>query len=83
MQHTYKPEGVCSVAITFELDNGRMRNVEFTGGCSGNLQAIAKLVDGMSTDDVLRKLRGLDCDGRGTSCSDQLSKAVEMALKST
>ncbi len=79
-KHTYTPEGVCSEEITFEIEGGVLRNVQFTGGCSGNLQAIAMLVEGMPTDDVLRKLKGIDCDDRGTSCSDQLAKAVEKAI---
>lgn len=82
-KHTYKPQGVCSEEITFEIDDGILRKVQFTGGCSGNLQAIGKLVEGMRVEDVLAKLRGIDCDERGTSCSDQLAKALEKALKAS
>ena len=81
-KHTYTPQGVCSEEITFEIDGGVLRNVRFTGGCSGNLQAICKLVEGMRVEEVLPKLRGIDCDERGTSCSDQLARALEKALKS-
>ena len=78
--HIYKPAGVCSAEISFEIQAGCVRNVRFTGGCSGNLQAIARLVDGLRTEDILQKLTGIDCDGRGTSCSDQLAAAVQQAL---
>lgn len=80
-KHTYTPEGVCSEEITFEIDGGILRSVQFAGGCSGNLQAISKLVEGMRVEDVLRKLRGIDCDERGTSCPDQLTRALDKALK--
>ena len=78
--HTYIPEDVCPTEIHFELDNGILINVVFEGGCSGNLQALSKLVQGMRVEDVLLKLKGIDCEGRGTSCADQLSKALEKAL---
>ena len=76
-KHTYTPQGVCSEEITFEIEDGILRKVRFTGGCSGNLQAISKLVEGLRVEDVLTKLRGIDCDERGTSCSDQLARALE------
>ena len=57
--------------------------MQFTDGCHGNLQAIPKLVEGMRVEDVIRKLRGIDCDDKGTSCADQLAKALEEAVKST
>ena len=81
-QYTYKPEGVCSIKISFEIDSGILKNVTFVGGCSGNLQAISRLVEGLRVEDVLQKLKGVDCDGRGTSCSDQLAQAVDAAIKS-
>ena len=80
-KHTYTPEGVCSEEITFVIEDGILRKVRFTGGCSGNLQAISKLVEGLRVEEVLLKLKGIDCDERGTSCSDQLAKALEKALK--
>lgn len=78
--HTYIPEDVCPTEIRFETDNGILIKVVFEGGCSGNLQALAKLVQGMRVEDVLLKLKGIDCEGRGTSCADQLSKALEEAM---
>ncbi len=81
-KHTYIPEDVCTQEISFEIDSGAgiLKHVHFTGGCSGNLQALGKLVEGMKVEDVISKLKGIDCDERGTSCSDQLSKALEKAI---
>ena len=80
--HTYIPLDVCPSEIHFEIDpdSGILKHVHFEGGCNGNLQALSKLVEGMKVDDVLAKLKGIDCEGRGTSCADQLSKALEKAL---
>jgi uncharacterized protein (TIGR03905 family) len=81
-RHTYVPEGVCATEILFEIDGGILRHVAFSDGCSGNLQAIARLVEGMPVGAVVQTLKGIDCDGRGTSCADQLAKALEEALRS-
>lgn len=78
--YTYTPRGVCSVKINFDIDNGIIKNVFFTGGCNGNTQGVAKLAEGMSAQEVLKRLKGTDCGGRGTSCPDQLAKAIELAL---
>ncbi len=77
---TFKTKGVCSKEIVFRIENGRLADVAFLAGCSGNLQGISKLVEGMPVGDAIKKLRGIDCDGRGTSCPDQLSKALEEVL---
>ena len=82
MQYTYKPRGVCSRAITFELEAGIVKNVRFSGGCNGNTQGIAALVDGMPIDEVIRRLQHIDCNGKGTSCPDQLANALIQAGKS-
>lgn len=79
-QYSYKPQGVCSAQIDFELDGGIIRNVKFTRGCNGNTQGLARLVEGMNADEVIAKLRGTDCNGRGTSCPDQLARAIELGL---
>lgn len=79
-KHSYMPEDVCADEIHFDIDDGVLRNVRFEGGCNGNLQALSKLIDGMKVVDVLLKLRGIDCEGKGTSCADQLSKALEEAI---
>ena len=74
---TYKTKGTCSRSIEFDVEEGILKNVRFEDGCDGSLQAIANLVRGMKVDDVIVKLRGIDCDGRGTSCPDQLTRALE------
>ncbi len=79
MHHTYKTNGVCSKTIEFDLENGRVQNVAFTGGCSGNLRAIGKLVEGMEADKLVALLSGNACGDKPTSCADQLAKAVSQA----
>lgn len=76
---TYTPRGVCSSKIDFEIENGTVTNVHFTRGCNGNTQGIGRLVEGMSVDEVIKRLKGVDCGGRGTSCPDQLARALEQA----
>ncbi|MFW2489036.1 TIGR03905 family TSCPD domain-containing protein [Clostridium chromiireducens] len=73
---SYKTSGVCSSTINLEIKNNIVEDVEFIGGCSGNLLGIGHLVKGMPVDDVIEKLKGIDCRNRGTSCPDQLSKAL-------
>ena len=75
------PTGVCSKRITFDLVDGKLHNVQFTGGCNGNLKAISKLVEGMDADQVIRILKGNTCGMRGTSCADQFALAIEQAEK--
>lgn len=78
MHHTYKTAGTCSRAIDIELsDEGVVESVRFHGGCHGNTQGVAKLVTGMKAEDVIAKLRGIQCGLRGTSCPDQLARALE------
>ena len=77
---TYYPQGVCSKQIDFEITDGKLHNVRFVGGCNGNLKAIGRLVEGADAAQIADLLRGNDCGGRGTSCADQLSKAVDKAL---
>ena len=76
----YTTEGVCSTNISFEIKDGKIYNVKFSGGCMGNLQAVSKLVEGAEAKKVADILRGNDCRGKGTSCADQLAKAVDKAL---
>lgn len=78
-RYSYQPSGVCSSQITFEVENSIVRNVQFTRGCNGNTQGISRLVEGMSIDDVIARLKGVNCSGKGTSCPDQLAQALEMA----
>ncbi len=80
MEFSYKTKGTCSSQINFELEDGIVRNVKFTGGCNGNLKAIAKLVEGMEAAKVAELLKGNTCDFKPTSCGDQLSQALSEAL---
>ena len=78
----YKTKGVCAQGIEFEIDdNKKVHNIKFTGGCSGNTQGVAALVEGMEVEEVIKRLKGIDCGGRGTSCPDQLAKALEQYLE--
>ncbi len=81
MVYSYKTKGTCSVQIDVELDGDIVKDVKFYGGCHGNLQAIPILVKGLTVDEVIKKLRGVNCNGRGTSCADQLTYAIEEAYK--
>lgn len=74
--YTYNTSGVCSRQIYFDIIDGKLHNVRFAGGCPGNLLAIGKLVEGQDALKVAKLLQGNDCGGRGTSCADQLSKAI-------
>ena len=73
----YIPRGVCSRAIDIEVKDGVVESVQFTGGSHGNTQGIAALVKGMKVEDVISRLKGINCNGKGTSCPDQLARALE------
>ena len=73
----YKTKGTCSSHISFELIDGKLHNVVFTGGCNGNLQGISKLVEGMEIDEVISRLEGIHCGHKPTSCPDQLANALK------
>lgn len=77
--HTYIPRGVCARRIDVELEGDTIKNVQFTGGCNGNLKAISKLVSGQKVDDVVALLQGNTCGPRFTSCADQLTLALREA----
>lgn len=79
MKHKFKPSGVCSKNIDFEIDNGRVYNVKYTGGCNGNQQGISKLVEGQTIEEVVSKLSGIKCGNKNSSCPAQLAKALEEA----
>lgn len=72
-----RPSGVCSTRIDISVKDGIVLNVAFTNGCSGNTQGIAKLIEGMAVEEAISRLEGIDCGGKGTSCPDQLSKALK------
>lgn len=80
MKYTYIPKGVCSTKLDFELDGDILKNVHFTGGCNGNLKAISALVEGMPVDEVTKKLSGISCGLKSTSCTDQLAAALKKAV---
>ena len=80
MKYTFKPQRVCPISITFDLNDGIVSNVSFVGGCDGNLKAVSKLIEGMEATKVIELLKGNDCRSRGTSCADQLARALEAAL---
>ncbi len=73
----YKTQGVCSRAIHFEVKDNKLTNVQFAGGCSGNTQGVARLVEGMDIDDAISRLEGIHCGPRPTSCPDQLARALK------
>ena len=79
--YTYIPKKVCSREINFDLEDGKIYNLSFAIGCTGNLKAIGKLLEGHEAAEAIRLLKGNDCGGRGTSCADQLSLALEAALE--
>lgn len=82
MEYSYKTRGTCSREIHFSIDeNGIISNVSFVGGCNGNLQGVSKLVEGQNYKDIISKLEGINCGGKGTSCPDQLAKALKEATK--
>ena len=81
MQYEYKTSGTCSQRILFEIVEGKVKNVTFLGGCSGNLKGIGSLVEGMEAQEVISRLEGTTCGMKNTSCPDQLAKALKQALE--
>ena len=80
MQYEYKTKGTCSQRILFELEDGIIKNLQYIGGCHGNLQGISKLVEGMPAEDVIKRIKGIRCGMKHTSCPDQLALALEEAI---
>ena len=77
----YKTKGTCSREISFDVVDNKVTNVRFLGGCSGNTQGVAALVEGMDVNEAIKRMDGIDCAGRGTSCPDQLAKALKLYLE--
>lgn len=77
MEYSYKTYGTCSTQINFTVEDGIVRNVRYTNGCNGNLKAISALVEGKKKEEVIRLLKGIQCGTKGTSCGDQLARALE------
>ena len=81
MQYTYKTKGTCSREIIFEVENNKVHNVQFIGGCNGNLKGIGALVEGMDVQEVIERIEGIHCGMKSTSCPDQLATALKNAKK--
>ncbi len=81
MTYTYKTHGTCSREITFDVIDGKVHNVQFYGGCNGNLKGIGSLVEGMPIEEVISRVEGITCGMKSTSCPDQLAKALKEAAK--
>ncbi len=80
MEYTYNTKGVCSRKIFLKLDGNKIVNVKFEGGCDGNTKGVATMVRGLTVDEVISKLKGIQCGRKGTSCPDQLAIALQQAL---
>ena len=80
MEYQYTTKGTCSRAISFQIEDGKLKNVAFLGGCNGNLKGICSLVEGMNVDEVISRLEGTTCGSKATSCPDQLATALKEAL---
>lgn len=83
MNFEYRPKGVCSSRINFSIEDGKVHQVLFTGGCNGNSKGLSAMVEGVDAKEVIQRLQGIRCGSKGTSCPDQLSKALEEALNNT
>jgi len=82
MHYTFYPKGVCSTQIDLDVDdNGRVHNIAYTGGCNGNLKALGAMCEGASAEEVIRRLSGITCGYKATSCSDQLARLLQDAMK--
>jgi len=79
MQYEYTTKGTCSRAILFEIEDNKLKNVQYIGGCNGNLKGIGSLVEGMDVDEVIARLEGTTCGGKPSSCPDQLAQALKEA----
>ena len=83
MHYEYKTKGTCSQMISFDIEDGKVNNVQFVGGCNGNLKGIGALVEGMPADKVIERVEGIRCGMKSTSCPDQLAKALKQAISNT
>ena len=80
MKFKYKTHGTCSNSILFEIDDNKVHNVQFVGGCSGNTQGVSRLIEGMDVNEAISRIEGIQCGPRPTSCPDQLACALKKAL---
>ena len=83
MQYEYTTKGTCSRSILFDIEDGKVKNVQYIGGCNGNLKGISSLVEGMDIDEVIARLEGTTCGMKSTSCPDQLATALKEAKAAT
>ena len=81
MEFTYRPRGVCSQLMEIEIEGDKIKHVKITGGCSGNLQGISRLVEGMDIKEAISRMEGIRCGFKPTSCPDQLAKALKQCLE--
>ena len=77
MEYRYEPEGVCSYEMIFEIENNIIKKLKIVGGCPGNTVGVSKLVEGRNIDEVIEMLKGIPCGIKGTSCPDQVARALE------
>ena len=80
MHYEYQTKGTCSSRILFDIEDGKLKNVEYIGGCNGNLQGISRLVVGMDAQEAIKRMKGIHCGPKPTSCPDQMAHALEEAL---
>lgn len=80
MNFQYRTKGVCARSLSFAIEDGRVTGVQFDGGCGGNTQGVSRLVEGMPVEEAIRRLDGIQCGFKGTSCPDQLAKALKAAI---
>jgi len=78
--YEYTTKGTCSTKIRFDIDGGRLRGLSFENGCDGNLKALGRLTEGMDAAEVARKLKGITCNRKSTSCGDQLARSIEACM---
>lgn len=79
--YSYKTSGVCSRTINFDIVDNKVVNLNYVGGCDGNLKGLSQLIEGMEVTEVIKRLQGISCGGKDTSCPDQLTKALEAYLR--
>ena len=77
MEYRYEPEGVCSYEMIFEIDGDVVKSLKIIGGCAGNTVGVSKLIENKKIDDIIKMLKGINCGSRGTSCPDQIARALE------
>lgn len=80
MMYDFKVKGVCSRSVSFDIEENKVKNVSFIGGCSGNTQGVARLIEGMDVKEAIDRIKGIKCGFKDTSCPDQLAQALEKAL---